>query len=135
MRNAVTRYTIDLLRARLSHDTHKTLQTDRNRRGVILVIAALMMTVLVGMVAFAVDYGYILKVRTDLQRSADASALAAVQDLIRQARWNARFEQGPRDSARPMHATIWTTHRFRLRRRISKSAAIIPHRFIPMSRY
>lgn len=34
------------------------------------------------MVAFAVDYGYILKVRTDLQRTADAAALAAVQDLV-----------------------------------------------------
>lgn len=56
---------------------------DRDRRGAILVLAALLMTALVGMVAFAVDYGYLVKVRTDLQRSADASALAAVQDLIR----------------------------------------------------
>jgi hypothetical protein len=48
-----------------------------------MVLAALLMTALVGLIAFAVDYGYLLKVRTDLQRSADASALAAVQDLIR----------------------------------------------------
>jgi len=54
------------------------------RRGVILPLVALMMTALVGMVAFAVDYGFLLKTRTDLQRSADAAALAAVQDLIRQ---------------------------------------------------
>ncbi len=64
---------------------HKTVNTNRDRRGAILVLAALMMAALVGMVAFAVDYGYLLKVRTDLQRSADASSLAAVQDLIRQA--------------------------------------------------
>src|SRR5688572_17007223 len=62
----------------------KTIKTIQNRRGVILVLSALMMSALVGMVAFAVDYGYLLKVRTDLQRSADASALAAVRDLIRQ---------------------------------------------------
>ncbi len=53
------------------------------RRGVILVLAAVLMVTLLGIVAFAVDYGHLLKVRTDLQRSADASALAAVQDLIR----------------------------------------------------
>jgi hypothetical protein len=34
------------------------------------------------MVALGVDYGYLLKVRTDLQRVADAAALAAVQDLL-----------------------------------------------------
>lgn len=48
-----------------------------------MVLAALLMVVLVGFLAFSVDYGYLLKIRTDLQRSADASALAAVQDLIR----------------------------------------------------
>jgi Putative Flp pilus-assembly TadE/G-like len=54
----------------------------QDRRGIILVLAALMMATLVGMVAFAVDYGHLVKARTDLQRSADASALAAVQDLV-----------------------------------------------------
>ena len=59
----------------------KKLRSDR--RGAILVLAAVMVAVLLGIVAFAVDYGHLLKVRTDLQRTADASALAAVQDLIR----------------------------------------------------
>jgi Flp pilus assembly protein TadG len=54
-----------------------------DRRGAILVLSAIMVAVLLGIVAFAVDYGHLLKVRTDLQRSADASALAAVRDLIR----------------------------------------------------
>jgi Flp pilus assembly protein TadG len=62
-----------------------TLKLNQTRRGAILVLAAILMTALVGMISFAVDYGYLLKVRTDLQRSADASALAAVQDLIRKA--------------------------------------------------
>jgi Putative Flp pilus-assembly TadE/G-like len=56
-----------------------------DRRGAILVLAAVFMVTLLGIVAFAVDYGHLLKVRTDLQRSADAAALAAVQDLIRKA--------------------------------------------------
>ena len=58
-------------------------RVDRHRPGVIVVLAAVMMAALVGLVAFAVDYGYLLKIRTDLQRSADAAALAAVRDLIR----------------------------------------------------
>lgn len=52
-------------------------------RGAIAVLAAIMLTVLLGAIAFAVDYGYLVKVRTDLQRAADAAALAATQDLIR----------------------------------------------------
>jgi len=63
--------------------TRKTANFGSHRRGVIVVLAAVMMATLVGLLAFAVDYGYLLKIRTDLQRSADASALAAVRDLIR----------------------------------------------------
>jgi Flp pilus assembly protein TadG len=59
------------------------LQT-KKRRGVIVVFVAVLMITLLGMVAFALDYGFLLKVQTDLQRSADAAALAALQDLIPQ---------------------------------------------------
>lgn len=51
------------------------------RRGAVVVLFAIMAIVFVGLVAFAVDYGYILSQKTDLQRAADAAALAAVQDL------------------------------------------------------
>jgi len=37
---------------------------------------------MLAMTSFAVDYGYLLVVQTDLQRAADAAAIAAVQDLI-----------------------------------------------------
>ena len=47
-----------------------------------MVLIALMIVPLFAMVVFSVDYGYLAKVRSDLQRSADAAALAAVQDLI-----------------------------------------------------
>ena len=61
----------------------KASRRDVHRSGVIVVFAAVMIVVLAGMLSFSVDYGYLLKTRTDLQRSADASALAAVRDLIR----------------------------------------------------
>ncbi len=51
------------------------------RRGAIAVLAAFLMIPMLAMVALAVDYAYLLNVRTDLQRAADASALAAVRDL------------------------------------------------------
>ena len=47
-----------------------------------MVLTAIMMVALAGMVAFAVDYGFLVKVRADMQCAADAAALAALQDLI-----------------------------------------------------
>lgn len=53
-----------------------------SRRGVILLKTALLMVPLSGLIALAVDYGYLLKVLADLQRTADLAALAAVRDLV-----------------------------------------------------
>ena len=47
------------------------------RRGTIAVLAAIMSVVLIGMVAFSVDIGYVLTAKEELQRTADAAALAA----------------------------------------------------------
>jgi hypothetical protein len=47
----------------------------------VLAFTVLMMVVLMGFLAFAVDLGYIYTVRTQLQRSADASALAGALSL------------------------------------------------------
>ena len=52
------------------------------RRGAIAVLAAILMIPMMAMVAFAIDYGYLLKTRAVLQRAADAAALAAVRDLV-----------------------------------------------------
>jgi Flp pilus assembly protein TadG len=54
----------------------------RRRRGNVLVLCAFMMVGLMAMIAFAVDIGYILVARDQLQRAADASALAAAWELI-----------------------------------------------------
>lgn len=54
---------------------------NRSRRGAIAVLAALLLVVVFAMLAFAVDLGYITHVDTELQRTADAAALAAVMRL------------------------------------------------------
>lgn len=51
------------------------------RRGTITVLTALLMIGLIGMVAFSVDLGYLINGREELQRTADAAALAAVWEL------------------------------------------------------
>ena len=49
----------------------------QSRKGAITILTAIMSIVLVGMVAFCVDLGYVLSAKEELQRSADSSALAA----------------------------------------------------------
>lgn len=51
------------------------------RGGSVVALLAVMAVVLFGMVAFALDTGYIANVRTELQRTADACALAAAARL------------------------------------------------------
>lgn len=55
------------------------------RRGAITVLAAFLMAVLLGMVAFAVDLGYITLAKTETQRTADATAHAAALEFARSA--------------------------------------------------
>lgn len=57
-------------------------QNRSNRQGAIAAFVAILLVPLLGFVALSVDYAYLLKVRTDMQRAADASALAAVRDLL-----------------------------------------------------
>lgn len=57
----------------------KQLNFTTQRRGATLVLSAFLMIAMLGMIAFAVDCGYILLVRTQLQVAADSSALAAAQ--------------------------------------------------------
>src|SRR5262245_28268962 len=54
----------------------------RDRQGLILVIAAFLAVVLIGMVAFGVDIGYIVLTRTEAQKAADATAYAAAGQLV-----------------------------------------------------
>ena len=49
----------------------------QHRRGAIAVLAAIMCVILLGMIAFAVDIGYLATAHTQLQATADSAALAA----------------------------------------------------------
>src|SRR5262245_27892745 len=52
------------------------------RRGNILILTAVLMTALIALLAFAIDLGYAYTARAELQRSADAAAIAAAWELI-----------------------------------------------------
>ncbi|MBN2579693.1 MAG: hypothetical protein JXB10_11945 [Pirellulales bacterium] len=54
------------------------------RSGNIIVLTSLLMVAMVGMLAFAVDLGYVQVVGTELQRAADAAAIAATWELMDQ---------------------------------------------------
>src|SRR3954468_13153607 len=52
----------------------------QKRCGTIVIMGAMLAIVLLAMVAFTVDVGYVLTAKEELQRTADASALAACWD-------------------------------------------------------
>jgi Flp pilus assembly protein TadG len=56
--------------------------TFARRRGNIVAMTAVLMIVLISFVALAVDVGYLYTVRNELQRAADAAAIAATWELI-----------------------------------------------------
>lgn len=51
------------------------------RRGAVAPLAAILLVPLLAMIAFAVDLGYLVQVKTELQHTADAAALAGAQAL------------------------------------------------------
>ena len=51
------------------------------RRGAVLILTALLTIVLLGLLAFAVDLGYVRIAHSDLQTAADAGALAGARGL------------------------------------------------------
>ncbi len=58
------------------------MKNSDRRKGGVLVLVAVSLIGLMLVVAYCIDYGYLLLVRTDLQRCADAAALAAAQELL-----------------------------------------------------
>ncbi len=54
----------------------------RQRRGAVLIFSLLMIVVFLGVVALAIDLGYLMIARTEAQRTADAAAMAAAWELI-----------------------------------------------------
>lgn len=58
------------------------MQIRRQRRGTAALLVCILLVPLLGLLAFSVDYGFILFVKTDLQRVADQAAVASVRDLM-----------------------------------------------------
>ncbi|MGQ9564679.1 MAG: VWA domain-containing protein [Thermogutta sp.] len=54
----------------------------KNRRGAVLVLTALLMVFMMGLLALSVDVGYMMTVKTELKRAADAAALAGAASLV-----------------------------------------------------
>ena len=52
------------------------------RRGAVVVLAAILMVLMAAMLAFTVDLGFLLSARTEMQRSADAAALAGAWCMV-----------------------------------------------------
>lgn len=52
------------------------------RQGAVVAVFAILLALFLGMVAFAIDIGYVSSVKSELQRSADAAALAAAGKLL-----------------------------------------------------
>jgi len=56
----------------------------QTRRGTITILAAILTIVLIAMVAFSVDIGYVLTAKEEMQRTADAAALATCWEYGKQ---------------------------------------------------
>ncbi|MDB5336004.1 MAG: hypothetical protein JWN70_1623 [Planctomycetaceae bacterium] len=53
----------------------------KSRRGLVIVLAAILMVAMMGFTALVVDFGFISLIRNEMQTAADASALAAGMEL------------------------------------------------------
>ena len=53
-----------------------------NRRGAIVVLSATLLIVVFALLAMSIDIGYLQNAKTELQKSADAAALAAAAELV-----------------------------------------------------
>ena len=58
------------------------MKARHQRRGAIIVLAAMCMIIVAVMLAFTVDLGLLLSARTEMQRSADAAALAGAWEMV-----------------------------------------------------
>ena len=63
------------------------------RKGAVAVFLCFLMLPLLALLALSVDYGFLLYVRTDLQRTADQAAIAGIRDILPDAYGNQDFAQ------------------------------------------
>ncbi len=85
----------------------RSLRKRRRRSGAILVLTAVMMVAMFALLVVAVDVGYVALVRTQLQSSADAAALAAPWEL-----YDSRTLTTPLASPELVQADVLTPARY-----------------------
>ena len=102
---------LDRIASRRSRTSNRS-----RRKGAIAVLAAIFMVVMLGMVAFSVDVGYIAKTQAELQRACDAAALAAAGALVNGngCRDDSRTDlPGDEQCRRPRHRSVEHDREFR----------------------
>ena len=73
----------------------------KERRGAVAIIVALIMVILIGFAALAVDVGYLYATRNELQNIADGAALAAAGELGKQlSNYEPYYEKAIKDAAK-----------------------------------
>jgi hypothetical protein len=70
------------MRKRSMLSSRRRTRGGKDRRGAVVVLSALLMILLLGMVAFALDLGYLALAEAEIQRTADAAAMAAAWNLL-----------------------------------------------------
>ena len=60
-----------------------TLRIFKQERGAVLVLVGVLMFVLIGFAALAIDLGHLYVVRNELQNAADSGALAGAHNLYK----------------------------------------------------
>ena len=79
----------------------------RSRRGTVAVVTALMLIVLIGFTAFALDLTWLVSVGTELQAGADNSALAGALRVRRSHNWAqdepGKIQREGGESDQPVH--------------------------------
>ena len=61
--------------------TRRKHNSNQSRKGTVAILSCFLMIIMLGMVAFAVDLGYMANSQSELQRTVDATALAACAQL------------------------------------------------------
>ena len=61
--------------------THKIISKLKDERGVSAIVVAVVLVMLIGFLALAIDIGYLYATKNELQNTADAAALAGAGQL------------------------------------------------------
>ncbi len=71
-----------MFRRTISPDEEMSYVGSHRKRGIIVVLSAVLMIVMMAMLAFSIDVGYMYTMQSQLQRSVDAATLAGAGSLI-----------------------------------------------------